>query len=237
MRLYLTAKTAMKDLVIDYIEVNLKDGKTISLTWDESEFGIEDGLFTARYKGVYFDEVYGNGLINELRDMQIAGIGVYSENNEPVTLAVVHVTVEDELERLDFIGLLYQEGDFEFTVPMGDEHEIKHSNETVDCSRLGFFDEMEESCWDLFKSYCELLGVELVPDKDDEDAISFDIAKGIQDHIIDLFLKQRAIVRNFFYFKIMVPQQRHGAGIDRRNIFGQNTYSAHCSVSSSLIDS
>ena len=58
MRLYLTAKTAMKDLVIDYIEVNLKNGKTISLTWDESEFGIEDGLFTARYKGVYFDEVY-----------------------------------------------------------------------------------------------------------------------------------------------------------------------------------
>lgn len=169
MRLYLTAKTAMKDLVIDYIEVNLKNGKTISLTWDESEFGIEDGLFTARYKGVYFDAVYGNGLINELRDMQIAEIGVYSENNEPVTLAVVHVTVEDELERLDFIGLLYQEGDFEFTVPMGDEHEIKHSNETVDCSRLGFFDEMEESCWDLFKSYCELLGVELVPDNDDED--------------------------------------------------------------------
>ena len=52
-------------------------------------------------------------------------------------------------------AVLYQEGDFEFTVPMGDEHEIKHSNETVDCSRLGFFDEMEESCWDLFKSYCE----------------------------------------------------------------------------------
>ena len=109
MRLYLTAKTAMKDLVIDYIEVNLKNGKTISLTWDESEFGIEDGLFTARYKGVYFDEVYGNGLINELRDMQIAEIGVYSDNDEPVTLAVVHVAVEDELERLDFIGLLYQE--------------------------------------------------------------------------------------------------------------------------------
>ena len=41
MRLYHTAKTAMKDLVIDYIEVNLKNGKTISLTWDESEFGIE----------------------------------------------------------------------------------------------------------------------------------------------------------------------------------------------------
>lgn len=186
MRLYLTAKTAMKDLVIDYIEVKLKSGKTISLTWDESEFGIEDGLFTARYKGVYFDHVYGNGRYEELRDMQITEIGVYSDNDEPVTIAVVHVTVEDELDRLDFVGLLYQEGDFDFTVPMGDEHEIRPSKEPVDCSRLGYFDEMEESCWDLFKSYCELLGVELIPDDDDEDAISFDIAKGIQDYILDI---------------------------------------------------
>ena len=184
MRLYLTAKTAMKDLVIDYIEVNLKNGKTISLTWDESEFAIEDGLFTARYKGVYFDEVYGNGLINELRDMQIAEIGVYSENNEPVTLAVVHVTVEDELERLDFIGLLYQEGDFDFSVPFGDEHEINIPKEPIDCSHLGFFDEMEESCWDLFKSYCEYFGLKLINEDDDEDAISFDIAKGIQEVIL-----------------------------------------------------
>lgn len=189
MRLYLTAKTEMKDLVIDYIEVKLKNGKTVSLTWDESDFGIEDGLFTARYKGVYFDHVYANGRYEELRDMQITEIGVYSDNDEPVTLAVIHVTVEDELDRLDFVGLLYQDGDFEFTVPLGDEHEIKHSNETVDCSRLGFFDEMEESCWDLFKSYCELFGVQLINEDDDEDAISFDIAKGIQDHIIDIFLK------------------------------------------------
>ena len=49
MRLYLEAKTAMKDLVIEYIEVRLANGKTITLTWDESEFGIEDGVFTARY--------------------------------------------------------------------------------------------------------------------------------------------------------------------------------------------
>ena len=189
MRLYLSAKTAMKDLVIDYIEVRLLDGKTITLTWDESEFGIENGVFTARYKGVSFDDIYGNGRYKELIGMQITEIGVYSDSDEPITIAVTHLTVEDELDRLVYVGLLYQEGDFEFTVPMGDEHEIKHSNETVDCSRLGFFDEMEESCWDLFKSYCELLGVELVPDNDDEDAISFDIAKGIQDHIIDLFLK------------------------------------------------
>ena len=189
MRLYLTAKTAMKDLVIDYIEVKLLDGKTITLTWDESEFGIENGVFTARYKGVSFDDIYGNGRYKELIGMQIIEIGVYSDSDEPITIAVTHLTVEDELDRLVYVGLLYQEGDFDFSVPFGDEHEINIPKEPVDCSHLGFFDEMEESCWELFKSYCELLGVELVPDNDDEDAISFDIAKGIQDHIIDLFLK------------------------------------------------
>ena len=46
MRLYLTAKTAMKDLVIEYIEVRLTNGKEVTLSWDESEFGINDGVFT-----------------------------------------------------------------------------------------------------------------------------------------------------------------------------------------------
>ena len=189
MRLYVTAKTEMTDLVIDYIEVKLQSGETVSLNWDESNYGINDGLFTATYKGVYFDEEYANGRINELRNMQITEVGIYSESEEPTTIAIVHVTVEDnDFERLDFIGLLYQEGDFKFTVPLGDEHEIKYPDEPIDCTRLGFFDEVEEACWELFKSYSELLGVELIPDNGDEDAISFDIAKEIQDRILDIFL-------------------------------------------------
>lgn len=186
MRLYLEAKTAMKDLVIEYIEVRLANGKTITLTWDESEFGIEDGVFTARYKGVSFDDEYGNGRYKELIGIQITDIGVYSENDEPVTLAVTHLTVEDELEQLVYVGLLYQEGIFDFSVPLGDEHEIKIPEEPIDCSELECFDELEESCWTLFKSYCEYLGIKLVNEDDDEEAISFDIAKGIQEHILNV---------------------------------------------------
>ncbi len=184
MRLYLTAKTAMKDLVIDYIEVKLADGKTITLTWDESEFGIEDGVFTARYKGVSFNDDYGNGRYKELIGMQITEVGVYSDNDEPVTIAVTHLTVEDELERLVYVGLLYQEGDFDFSVRLGDEHEVMIPKEPIDCSQLECFDELEESCWDLFKSYCEYFGLKLINEDDDEDAISFDIAKGIQEFIL-----------------------------------------------------
>ena len=188
MRLYLTAKTAMKDLVIEYIEVRLLNGKTITLTWDESEFGINDGVFTARYKGVYFDEVYGNGLYKELFGMQITEIGIYSENDEPITIAVTHLTIEDDSESLVYVGMLYQEGDFEYTAPLGDEHEVKVPRDPVNCSRLGYFDDLEESCWSLFKSYCEYLGVELINKHDDEEMVSFDIAKDIQDHILKILI-------------------------------------------------
>ena len=52
MRLYVTAKTEMTDLAIDYIEVKLQSGETVSLNWDESNYGINDGLFTATYRSI-----------------------------------------------------------------------------------------------------------------------------------------------------------------------------------------
>ena len=79
MILCLTAHTDLPDMVIDYIEVRLATGKTVSLTWDESEYGLEEGVFTARYKGVYFDEDYANGRLDELCGMKIDQIGVYTE--------------------------------------------------------------------------------------------------------------------------------------------------------------
>lgn len=36
MILYLQATTNVQDLIIDYIEVKLKSGKTVNLNWDES---------------------------------------------------------------------------------------------------------------------------------------------------------------------------------------------------------
>ena len=58
MILYLQATTNVQDLVIDYIEVKLKSGKTASLNWDESGINRSETGFDARYKGVYFDEEY-----------------------------------------------------------------------------------------------------------------------------------------------------------------------------------
>lgn len=77
--LYIEAETDIPDLVIEFIEVKLKSGQIISLTWDESEFDIEDGYLDARCKGVYFDDEYANGRLSELKGMKIQHIELYSE--------------------------------------------------------------------------------------------------------------------------------------------------------------
>ena len=71
MVLYLKAESDIPDLMIDFIEVKLKSGQIISLTWDESEFDRKDGYLDARYKGVYFDDEYGNGRLSELKGMEV----------------------------------------------------------------------------------------------------------------------------------------------------------------------
>ena len=94
MRLYLTAKTAIPDLYIDYISVKLNSGEVVSLNWDYSDIERTPTGFSARYKGVYFDEEYANGRIDELRDMKVTDIGVYYESKHKQDI---------EIEVMDFI--------------------------------------------------------------------------------------------------------------------------------------
>ena len=75
MRLYLSAKTAIPDLYIDYIEVILTTGEQVSLNWDYSDICREDDGFCARYKGVYFGEEYANGRLAELKKITIVEVG------------------------------------------------------------------------------------------------------------------------------------------------------------------
>ena len=51
MKLYLSVDTDIEDLEIDYIEVKLVTGKTVTVDWDESDITREDDGFEARYKG------------------------------------------------------------------------------------------------------------------------------------------------------------------------------------------
>lgn len=67
---------------------------------------------------------------------------------------------------------------------LGDDCQIIVPNDTVDCSPLGFFDELEERCWQLVKDYCDTLGIKILKENGEE-PISFDIVKEIQDGILE----------------------------------------------------
>lgn len=81
-------------------------------------------------------------------------------------------------------------------VDFGDGCQIKLPEKPVNCSSLGYFDELEEECWRLVKQYCATFGIELLPQEDGEAPISFDIAKGIQDYILEQF-KEAGVRFNF----------------------------------------
>ena len=95
MILYLSARTTVKDLMIDYIEVELASGETVSLNWDESDIGRTDDGFSARYKGLYFGEAYANGRLEQLQDMKITDIGLYPESDTPLNICITSMEFED----------------------------------------------------------------------------------------------------------------------------------------------
>lgn len=102
MVLYLKAESDIPDLMIDFIEVKLQSGKVISLTWDESEFDRKDGYLDARYKGVYFDDEYGNGRLPELKGMKIQHIELYSECEDVSSFKLRELSFLDGEESLVF---------------------------------------------------------------------------------------------------------------------------------------
>ena len=68
----------------------------------------------------------------------------------------------------------------------GDDCQIVIPKEPIDCSKLGYFDELESDCWDLVKGYLAKLGIELLPNEDGEEPMSDYVAKGVQDKVIEL---------------------------------------------------
>ena len=87
--------TSSPDLFIDYIEVRLGTGQTVSLNWDESEIERTETGFSARYKGVCFGEEYANGRIRELQNMKVDEVGLYSESGEVSDFTIEKMVFED----------------------------------------------------------------------------------------------------------------------------------------------
>jgi hypothetical protein len=71
-------------------------------------------------------------------------------------------------------------------VDFGDDCQIVIPKEPIDCSKLGYFDELESECWDLVKGYLAKFGIELLPNEDGEEPMSDYVAKGVQDKIVEM---------------------------------------------------
>ena len=74
MTLYLTASTPVRKVFIDFIEVLLCDGRVVSLNWDESGIDWTEDGFSARYKGICFDEEYANGKMEQLQGLKVTAV-------------------------------------------------------------------------------------------------------------------------------------------------------------------
>ena len=94
--LYLEAATTIPDLFIDYIEVRLTSGESASLNWDESEIYRNPDGFGAKYKGVYF------GRLDELHDMVITDIGLYSDTIPETQITISEMEFVDNGRSLEF---------------------------------------------------------------------------------------------------------------------------------------
>ena len=107
MILYLKATTHVPDLIIDYIEVQLRTGETVSLNWDESEILRTETGFDARYKGVCFGEEYANGRLDDLQEMQVEEVGLYSETSKTGDITIDEMIHEDGERELVFEAPIY----------------------------------------------------------------------------------------------------------------------------------
>ena len=104
MTLYLTAKTDVKDLIIDFIEVQFKSRETVSLNWKRSWVQRGKSGFCAEYEGVCFNEHLATGQLERLRKMHVKEIGMYSEEHGEgqYSLAIDRMEFYENNKRLVF---------------------------------------------------------------------------------------------------------------------------------------
>lgn len=114
MDLYLKATTNVPDLIIDFIEVRLKSGKTVSLNWERScvtRFDPNPSAgFDAEYLGLCFDEDLAQSQLDELKDLSVTAVGLYSETHSIADISIKEMVFEDGEETLILKDVYSAEG-------------------------------------------------------------------------------------------------------------------------------
>lgn len=106
MDLFLNATTNVPDLIIDFIEVRLKSGKTVSLNWGRSSVtrfeSNPSAGFDAEYLELFFDEELAQDRLEDLKDLSVTSVGLYSE-----TCSVADICIKE---------MIFTEGEETLTV-------------------------------------------------------------------------------------------------------------------------
>ena len=95
MVLCVNAKTKIKDLVIEYIEVVLKNGEFVNLNWDYSEIERTPDGFVAFYRGLCFGEEHARNCLDKLKELSVACVGLYSEEPGPWDIGIDTLDFDD----------------------------------------------------------------------------------------------------------------------------------------------
>lgn len=94
MTLNLIAEIENDDLCIDYIEVSLSSGKTVSLNWDTSYVERRCNILKAVYESVNFGEKSAAGKMRSLNGMKVVDIGMYSDSHGEGTYPLTILSME-----------------------------------------------------------------------------------------------------------------------------------------------
>ena len=115
MDLTVVARTDVKDLVIDYIDVISRDGKVLSLNWEWSSVTRVVGGFMAEYEGVCFGEESAKGKMKELENMKVYHVGLYSEKEKRLGITIDAMSFTEGVETLDFTSVYSTDDDNELS--------------------------------------------------------------------------------------------------------------------------
>ncbi len=154
MDLRVVAKTGIKNLVIDYIEVINVQGKMFALNWDESEIKRTEDGFIANYYVVNYDDKEAPNDFDALEGMKVSIVVLHSELEVPLDIEIKEMRFEYETPKGNIKKLIfsdvYQTADNEKETKLRDsvidfvEDETKKAKkEHKDCF---FMDIEDESC-------------------------------------------------------------------------------------------
>ena len=103
---------------------------------------------------------HGDVTITNNGEPFITTIGIYLDKVADIRYRAQLMPILTKKQEQIFTEL---DADERRTVAFGDECQIVIPNGEIDCSRLGYFDELESDCWNLVKQYCATLGIEILP--------------------------------------------------------------------------